>query len=60
MTAEVLDLVGRQVAVLHNALVPANQTHAFVIEGGGLPSGIYVVRATGEHFSAVRRIALVR
>ena len=60
VTVEVLDLLGRRVALLYNAGMAANQAHSFVIEARGLPSGLYTVWATGEHFSAVRRIALVR
>ncbi|HYE95315.1 MAG TPA: T9SS type A sorting domain-containing protein [Rubricoccaceae bacterium] len=53
------DLLGREVAVLHDGLLPAGE-QTFEVSGAGLPSGVYVVRAEGEAFTAARRVALVR
>jgi hypothetical protein len=56
---EVFDGLGRRVAVLHDGEIEAG-THALVLDGASLPVGVYVVRATGETFSAARRVTLVR
>ena len=59
VTAEVLDALGRRVALLHAGPLGAG-AHVLVVEGSSLPSGLYVVRVTGEAFTAARRLALVR
>ncbi|HYE96906.1 MAG TPA: T9SS type A sorting domain-containing protein [Rubricoccaceae bacterium] len=53
------DALGREVAVLHEGLIPAGE-RAFAVDGTGLPSGVYVVRAEGEAFTAARRVVLLR
>jgi len=57
--AEVFDALGRRVAVLADGEVEAG-THALVLEGAELPAGVYVVRVTGETFSATRRATRLR
>ncbi|MEM9999050.1 MAG: T9SS type A sorting domain-containing protein, partial [Bacteroidota bacterium] len=54
---EVFDVLGRQVAVLNDGVLSA-QTHTFQIDARGLSSGLYLYRATGESFSATRRVVL--
>src|SRR5690606_32882524 len=49
VTAEVLDALGRRVALLHAGPLGAG-AHVLVVEGSSLPSGLYVVRVTGEAF----------
>jgi hypothetical protein len=56
---EVLDGLGRRVAVLHDGVLEPG-THAFTLDGSSLPAGVYVVRATGETFADARRVTLVR
>ena len=56
----VYDALGREVATLFNGTLTAGTEHAFVIDGAGLPSGVYMVRATGEQFTAVRRVTLMK
>ena len=53
---EVFDVLGRRVAVLHDGMLAAGQTHRFVFEAAGLPGGLYFVRATGEASAQVRRV----
>ena len=57
--AEVYDGLGRRVAVLHDGPMEGG-AHALVFDGSALPAGVYVVRVTGETFSAARRGTLVR
>ncbi len=53
------DVLGRRVAVLHEGPLTAG-SHALVLDGSGLGSGVYVVRAQGEGFTASRRVTVVR
>ena len=54
------DLLGRQVALLHDGVLNGGQTHSFTINGANLPSGVYLVRATGRTFTASRRVTLLK
>jgi hypothetical protein len=56
----VYDMLGRQVAVLHNGVLSANEARTFRFEGGNLQSGLYLIRATGQYFSAARQITLLK
>ncbi len=55
----VYDVLGRRVAVLAEGPLNAG-THRFALDGAGLPTGVYVVRAEGGAEPLVRRITLVR
>ena len=55
----VFDLLGREIRVLHDGSLAAGST-GFVIDGAGLPSGLYVLRAAGESFTTSRRMTLLR
>ncbi|MCH7975835.1 MAG: T9SS type A sorting domain-containing protein [Bacteroidetes bacterium] len=55
----VFDLLGREIRVLHDGSLSAGST-GFVIDGAGLPSGLYVVRAAGDTFTTSRRMTLLR
>ena len=56
----VYDALGREVITLYDGTVTAGTEHAFTIDGGGLPSGIYVVRATGEQFTDALSVTLLK
>ena len=56
----VYDLLGRRVALLHEGRLAGGETHTFRFDGGGLPSGLYVIRVDGEHFRAARTVTLVK
>ncbi len=60
VTVEVYNLLGRRVAVLHNGRLAATQTHTFTFEASNAPSGIYLIRITGEQFSATQRVTLLK
>ncbi|MEM1128752.1 MAG: S8 family serine peptidase [Bacteroidota bacterium] len=54
------DLLGREVAILHDGLLPAGPAHAFTVQGETWPSGLYFVRAQGRGFQAIRRLTLLK
>jgi hypothetical protein len=57
---EVLDALGRRVALLHDGPLAAGAAHRLAFEGSGLPSGVYVVRVVGEGFGDARVLTLTR
>jgi hypothetical protein len=57
---EVFDVRGRLVAVLLDGPLSAHTEYQIVFDGTDLPSGQYVYRAEGDHFSASRSVTLVR
>ena len=59
VTLEVLDLLGRRVAVLHEGPASAGP-HQVQWEPTGVPSGVYLFRLTGGGAHAVQRAALLR
>lgn len=54
--AELYDVVGRQVATLFEGPVAAGVPTEFEVRGAGLTPGLYVVRVTGETFTAAQRV----
>jgi hypothetical protein len=56
VTVDVLDVLGRRVALLHDGPLAAGAAHRFRLEGAALPAGLYLVRATGEGWAAARRV----
>ncbi len=55
----VYDALGRRVAVLLDGEVEA-ATHRLSFDASSLPSGVYLVRATGAGATAMQRVTLVR
>ena len=60
VTVRVYDALGREVAVLMDETVLAGRRYPVTLDGHGLDSGVYVVRAQGESFEASQRVTLVR
>jgi hypothetical protein len=59
--AEVFDVLGRRVAVLHDGTLDANRSHQLRLNSAQLRgSGLYLVRVVGERFAATRRFMLLR
>ncbi|NBC18938.1 MAG: T9SS type A sorting domain-containing protein [Bacteroidetes bacterium] len=56
----VYDALGRRVRVLHDGPLAAGTARSFVVEGHGLKSGVYFIRAVGETFVATQRATLVK
>lgn len=56
----VYDLLGREVRVLFDGVLPAGQAHTVRFDAGRLPSGTYLVRARGLAFTTHRRVMLLK
>lgn len=56
----VFDMMGREVAVLFQGTMEANQTRALVFDAGNLPSGQYMYRVVGETFKSSRTVTLLK
>jgi hypothetical protein len=59
VTIEVLDMLGRRVALLHEGRLGVGQ-HALSFDAAALPSGVYFVRAAGGGWSAMTRLVVAR
>jgi hypothetical protein len=57
---EMFDRLGRSVARLHEGVIGAGAPHYFRLDAAALPAGLYLVRVTGESFSATRKALLAR
>ena len=57
---EVFDIVGRRVSVLHDGTLSAGRIHQFTFDAGSLPSGTYVLRATGSSDIKQQILTLVK
>ncbi len=55
----VYDVLGRRVVELADEQLAAGR-HALALDTAGLPSGVYVVRATSDGFAASRHLTVVR
>ena len=60
MRVELYDMLGRQVKVLYAGVASAGQMQVVLIDGGDLPSGMYVVRVTGASFVKTQTVTLIR
>ena len=60
VTVEVVDMLGRQVALLHDGPLRAEETRRFSIEAGDLASGVYLYRAVGESFADAKQVVLIK
>lgn len=58
--AEVYNMLGRRVAVLHDGRMEANQKAQLRFDAGTLSSGNYILRVQGEHFTATQTMMLVK
>ena len=54
------DMLGRQVAELHDGLLDAHVTHAFTFDGSALASGTYLLRVQGAQFVKTQRLTLLK
>lgn len=60
VTAEVLNVLGRRVALLFDGPVAPGAAQTLVLERGGLTAGSYLVRVRGETFADVRAVTVLR
>ena len=56
----VLDVLGREVAVLHDGVLAAGRRHRVHLDGSGLSSGLYALRFESEGAVLTRAVTLVR
>jgi len=59
VTVVVLDMTGRRVATVYDGTVTPGASTTLRVDGADLPSGLYLVRVTGEDFTATQRISVV-
>lgn len=57
---DLYDMLGRRVKALYEGRPPAGQMHTVRIDGGTLPSGLYVVRVQGETFAETQQVLLLK
>ena len=57
---EVFDLLGRSVALVHDGQLAGSQGHLFSFDASELASGKYILKATGERFSASQNVTLLK
>lgn len=59
--AEVYDMLGRRVAVLHDGPLSAGVPHTLTLEASRFASGLYLVRVAGERFAPqMRRVVVAK
>lgn len=56
----VYDVLGREITVLHDAAIPANQTHRVTLNASDWASGLYVLRVDGDRFTATRTLTVLK
>ena len=54
------NVLGQEVALLHDGLVDANKSYAIGFDASQLPSGYYIVRFQGEQFLTARQVLLLK
>lgn len=54
-----MDLLGREVALLHDGPLPAAR-HGFDLRSNGWPNGVYIVTVRGEAFSSTQKVVVAR
>ncbi len=54
------NVLGQRVLTAYEGELAADQTHTFALDGSHLPSGVYMLRAVGEVFTATRAVMLMK
>lgn len=57
---DLFDALGRRVALLYEGVLAENAVHRIEVDASGLPAGLYLVRASGEHFRTTQKVLLVK
>ena len=60
VTLTLYDALGREVRTLYEGTPPAGVTQSVVMDGAGLPSGVYTVRLEGAAFAGSTRVVLLK
>ena len=56
----VYNVLGQHVETVHDGFLAHRAQHAFTFDGASLPSGIYLIQATGEHFQRTQQVTLLK
>lgn len=57
---EAYNILGERVAILFEGEVEPRYAQVFTLEGSMLPSGVYLIQATGEYFKVTRSALLLK
>jgi len=60
VVADVYNALGQQVARIFNGVLASGQQETLTFEANNLPSGLYMVRITGDQFVTTRRVSLLK
>ena len=60
VVADVYNALGQQVARIFDDVIASGQQESLTFEAGNLPSGLYMVRITGDQFVTTRRVSLLK
>jgi len=60
VSARLYDLTGRELAIVFGGTLSTGRTQRLTVDASALPTGVYVVRVTGETFSTSERLTVVR
>jgi len=60
VTVAVYDVMGREVARLHDDELLPGRVHRFAVAAEGLASGVYLLGVRGEDFATTQRVTVVR
>ena len=60
VSARLYDLSGRELAMLYTGTLAAQTPLPLTVDASALPTGVYVVRVTGETFSTSERLTVIR
>lgn len=60
VAVEVFDVMGRRVQTVYEGNLAAGMSETLTLDASALPTGVYVVRATGEDFRRTQRVTVVR
>jgi hypothetical protein len=60
VTVDLYDIAGRKVSTILREEIGENEQRVVRIDAGTLPSGVYLVRVTGDNFVTNRRIILLK
>ncbi|MEO1478836.1 MAG: T9SS type A sorting domain-containing protein, partial [Bacteroidota bacterium] len=58
--AELFDVTGRRIRTLYAGTPAAGTPQTLRIDGGDLPTGLYIVRVTGRDFAHTQRVTLLK
>lgn len=60
VTIEVMDMSGRVVSTVYNAVANSNQSYRLDFNGQALPNGIYITRMTTETETVIKKVMIAK